>query len=117
MNFIDLSAGGEDWEGWYLGPWGRAKVWRLHAPDGASYHTCEIEEVRKLALEVGYLQTRIKELESLLTPGHVHFHPSAAATLRAAAAAIIDAMPRQPARQLAQIVDAGISRRPLSVSR
>ena len=59
---IDLSIGGTDWEGWYFGPWGRAKGWRLHDPLGTSYHACEIATVRQNERELGYLQVVSKQL-------------------------------------------------------
>lgn len=87
---LDLSHGGESWSGWTFGPWGRAKEWRLHAPDGASYDACEIAELRARALDLDYLQTRVRQLEQrereLLAQLERRFSASEIATLRAAAA-------------------------------
>ena len=90
MKPVDLSRGGESWSGWTFGPWGRAKEWRLHAPDGASYDVCEIAELRARALDLDYLQVRVRQLEQrereLLAKLERRFSASEIATLRAAAA-------------------------------
>lgn len=91
---IDLAMAGKDWEGWYVGPWGRAKCWKLHAPDGAAYYPGEVAEVYKLAREVDYLQTVVRQLRERLAPGAVALTPEVAMALRVAAELIIEAVPR-----------------------
>lgn len=92
---LDLSRGGESWSGWRFGPWGKAKDWRLHAPDGASYDACEITELRAMALNLDYLQVRVRQLEErereLLAKLERRFSASEIATLRAAAAILREA--------------------------
>ena len=87
---LNLSRGGESWSGWTFGPWGRAKEWRLHAPDGASYDACEIAELRARVLDLDYLQVRVRQLEQrereLLAQLERRFSAGEIATLRAAAA-------------------------------
>lgn len=62
-NCIDLSAGGNAWRGWRLGPYGRARDWRLFAPDGQVYTAGDVAALAALALDVTYLQGRVRELE------------------------------------------------------
>ena len=116
---IDLSLGGNDWLGWEFGKYGKAKNWRLLAPNGAVYCAIEILELHRMALDLDYLQVQVKILRAQLEPGAIHFSPYDAATLRAAAAILTRAMPRAPVRQTACLVEvsAGSARRPLSVSR
>lgn len=104
-----LDCGGPSWVDWRFSPFGRAKEWRLHAPDGASYHACEILELRRMALDLDYLQVRCRELGQLIAPGSVSFAASDAATLRAAAAIIERTMPRSTSRRAAYLttIDAG----------
>ncbi len=61
---IDLSIGGADWDGWHFGPWGRAKGWRLHDPNGTNYIASEIAQLRPMEYNVDYLQVKVKEVEA-----------------------------------------------------
>lgn len=61
---IDLSIGGDTWTGWRFGPYGRARDWRLHAPDGAIYTAGDVGELHALQLDVGWLHTRVRTLEA-----------------------------------------------------
>lgn len=60
---IDLVVGGGAWTGWRFGPYGRARDWRLHAPDGAIYTAGEVGELHDLQLDVGWLHARVRTLE------------------------------------------------------
>lgn len=60
--WIDLSVGGADWEGWYFGPWGRAKGWRLHDPKGANYIPYEIANIHQYEGNINFFQVQIKQL-------------------------------------------------------
>lgn len=63
---IDLSIGGADWNGWHFGPWGRAKDWRIHAPDGANYVACEIANIREYEGNINFFQVQIKQITKQL---------------------------------------------------
>lgn len=102
---VDLSIGGPAWDGWTFGPWGKARDWRLHAPDGNSFDACEIAELRRALLDVDYLQVQVKILREKLEPGTVTFTASEAATLHAAAAIIARAMPRGQRRIRAEVFE------------
>lgn len=60
---INLALGGQSWGGWHFSPWGRARDWRLIAPDGASYTAEELLRVRSMACEIDYLRQRVALLE------------------------------------------------------
>lgn len=85
MAGIDLERGGQTWAGWYLAPFGRAKEWRLHSPDGANFTAAEIQQLRALALDVDYLQLRVRQLEAELGGQALRVTAAQAATLAAAA--------------------------------
>lgn len=84
MPGIDLSVGG--WDGWYFGSYGRAKMWRLIAPNEETYVPAEIMELRPLQLDVNYLNLRIKQLKAIarpaLSPDDFHSLTCAVATLQ-----------------------------------
>lgn len=86
---LDLSIGGQSWDGWHFGPWGRAREWRLHAPDGAHYTAGEVGTVRAQALDIDYLQRRVRELADIAAPDALHFGPLDARALIAVAELIL----------------------------
>ena len=57
---LDLSAGGESWAGWHFGSWGNARDWRLLTPNGEALQACEVQELRALQADVGYLKDQVK---------------------------------------------------------
>lgn len=61
---LDLAAGGPTWAGWRLGPYGRARDWRLLAPDGQHYQASELQDLHALQLDVDWLRMRVRELET-----------------------------------------------------
>jgi len=61
MDWIDMTDGG--WTDWWFGPWGRAKDWRLHAPEGTSYTMGEIDYLRHHVRDYDYLSDRVRALE------------------------------------------------------
>lgn len=81
---IDLAPAGAAWSGWFVGRWGRAKEWRLHAPDGATYTPQEISGLRALTYDVDFLSTRVLELMDYASADAMHFGPQDAAVLIAA---------------------------------
>jgi len=91
MGFDLAAAGGASWVGWHFGPWGRARDWRLHAPDGASYTAGEIAQTRALAHEVCYLSARNRELTDYAHADALHFGPRDALALIAAAELVLRA--------------------------
>lgn len=66
MPGIDLSVGG--WNGWYFGSYGRAKVWRLMAPDGQIFIPSEVLSLRTLTLDNDFLATRVRQLQAIARP-------------------------------------------------
>lgn len=74
------------WAGWFFGTYGRAREWRLHAPDGSHYVAAEVAELRYLILDVDYLRARVREVEAEIETARRRFTPAELATIRAAAA-------------------------------
>lgn len=101
---IDLAVGGESWDGFTFGPWGKSREWFLFTPDGARYAASELRALRDLTHDLDYLQTRVRELERLLGPGAVAFAAAEAAILRRAASLIERAIPRENTRARAAVV-------------
>lgn len=66
MPGIDLSVGG--WDGWYFGSYGRAKAWRLLAPDGQHFQPGEVLSIRELILDKDYLSMRVNQLKAIARP-------------------------------------------------
>ena len=66
MSRIDMAVGG--WEGWFYGPWGRAKKWRIHSPTGESFHPDELLSVRQNQCEIGVLESQVKRLRAMQLP-------------------------------------------------
>lgn len=93
---LDLSVGGVSWEGWFFGRYGRAREWRIHAPDETTYTAAEIANLRALTLDVNYLTVRIHELSDFASPDAMHFGPEDARTLLEAMEAV-----QRAARQIA----------------
>lgn len=88
---LDLSIGGPSWAGWTFARWGRAKEWRLHAPDGSNYTAWELLDVRAAALDLDYLRARVGELEDYAAADALHFGPMDAAALKSAAEIVLRA--------------------------
>lgn len=65
---IDMACGGESWAGWRFGKYGRAREWRLHAPNGCHYVASEVLALRAMTLDLDYLQQRVNLLETLTRP-------------------------------------------------
>lgn len=80
---IDLSSA-PAWAGWHVGPWGRAKEWRLHAPCGSNYTVGEISMLRAIELDLAYLEHRVRTLADFAAADAMHFGPQDALTLIAA---------------------------------
>lgn len=66
MKKIDMSVGG--WDGWCYASWGRAKKWRIYAPNGESFYPDELLSVRQNERDIGYLQSQIKRLRAMQLP-------------------------------------------------
>lgn len=66
MSRLDLSVGG--WDGWYFGRYGRAKIWRLQAPDGQHFQPAEVLALRELILDKDYLSLRVNQLKAIARP-------------------------------------------------
>ena len=58
-----MAVGGKSWKGWTFGPYGRAREWRINAPNVCSYTTKELADLRRIYLSVDYLQVRIRKIE------------------------------------------------------
>ena len=66
MSFLDMSQGG--WDGWRFGKWGKAKVWRLHAPGGDTFTPGELLLIRENERNVCALESQVKRLRSMQLP-------------------------------------------------
>ncbi len=95
---VDLSGGGDSWNGWIFGPYGRAREFRLISPDGAAYTPGDLWDMRGHALNVDALRGQVRELEALTDATAYHF---TAAELRAieAAAEILGRLRARPRRR------------------
>lgn len=102
---VDLSIGGPSWAGWHFGVWGRAREWRLHSPCGASFTASEVAQARAVALDVDFLQCRVRELADYAHPGALHFGPLDARALIAAAELIVRAARSFSARGGALLIE------------
>jgi hypothetical protein len=96
---IDLSPGGESWAGWYLGNYGRAKEWRLHAPTGEAYTAQELAGVRLQALDLSYLQGETRVQAAKLAGAAFHLAPDEVHLVRLAMQAILRELPVQLERR------------------
>lgn len=86
MRRIPLALCGYGWAGWRLGPYGKARAWRLYGPDGTGYTAGEIAELRALQLDVDWLRMRVQELEAVAAGG---LERGDVEDLRAAAAVLL----------------------------
>lgn len=66
MSFFDMSQGG--WDGWRFGKWGKAKVWRLIAPNEETFQAGDILALRQLVGETDFLRLRVKQLQTISRP-------------------------------------------------
>lgn len=82
---VDLSIGGSTWAGWHFGKFGRAREWRLHAPNGCDYQASEILNLRALLLDANFYRQRVIALQDYATDDALHFGPMDAALLLQAA--------------------------------
>ena len=88
---IDLERLG--WPGWTLGPYGRARDWRLFAPDGSHYTAGEITGLRGMALDVDYLRGRVHEMQGQIDAHACHFSDGDLQALRTAMAILARRLP------------------------
>lgn len=88
---LSLSLGGETWNGWTFGPWGRARDWRLHAPNGEHYTADELLLTRRRDHDLNYLQQRINIIEDAAA---IYIPRADAAILREAASILAALIPR-----------------------
>lgn len=93
--FIDLRAGGATWEGWYFGPFGRARDWRLHAPTGEDFQAAEIAELRRHVHEIDYLRQRVTELQRQIDAAACYFSLEQLQAIRAAMQILNAALPSE----------------------
>lgn len=93
---VDLGRGGASWEGWRFSRYGRAREWRLIAPDGTTYTQAEIQELPAMLADLDYLRARIGELEAS-TVG-IPFTPAEAAALAEAVAVLARRLPTRTRR-------------------
>lgn len=91
---MDLAIGGPSWAGWKFAPFGRARDWRLHAPDGTTYDACEIAELRRMALDLDYLQVRCRDLETRVISTACYFTRTELELIASALAVLQRALPR-----------------------
>jgi hypothetical protein len=95
---LALDRGGESWRGWRLAPYGRARDWRLRAPNGQTFEAGELAGLHALALDVDFLRTRVMELEGYSQGASLNLDPESLAILRRAVEVLDKALPRSAAR-------------------
>ena len=88
-----LDRGGECWKGWRLGPYGRAREWRLVSPAGETFTAGDLLQLRGLIVDVDYLRGRVHELQGKIEAHACHFSPADLVTLHAAIAVLDRALP------------------------
>ena len=77
---IRLNATG--WAGWTLGPYGKAREWRLFDPNGTNYTAREVAALRAMALDLDFLKTHTRHLESKVDQAATYLSADDVATLR-----------------------------------
>lgn len=92
---MPLDCGGDSWQGWIFGRYGRAREWRLIAPDGLTFTADELTSLPGLMADADYFRVRVRELESERDSQAVHFTAAEMQTIRSAAA-ILDRLPALP---------------------
>lgn len=80
-----MDIGGPDWSGWSFSPYGRARSWRLIAPDGSNFTAAEVASIPQLALDLDYLRLQVSRLQAEHQAAAVYLTPDDAAALRTAA--------------------------------
>ncbi len=88
---IDLGEVG--WPGWTLGPYGKARSWRLFAPDGTNYTEGEIRGLRGLVLDVDFLRDRVHAMQGQIDAHACHFTDDDLQALRTAMAVLTRRLP------------------------
>lgn len=89
---VDLARiGGGAWSGWQFSPWGRARDWRLIAPDGANYTAGELADVRRRQMDIDYLRARVALIDDAAA---LYIPRKDAAILREAATILDEHLPK-----------------------
>lgn len=60
---IDLTGAGPDWQEWRLGPYGKARNFRLITPTGEALTPQEIAAVRVESRDYGYVVAQMRTME------------------------------------------------------
>ena len=63
---LDMKVGG--WDGWLFAPYGKAKVWRLLAPNGDFFTPGDIITIRENAQNINTLSAQVARLRALQLP-------------------------------------------------
>jgi hypothetical protein len=90
---LPLDRGGESWKGWRLGPYGRAREWRLVTPAGETFTAGDLMQLRGLIVDVDHLRGRVHELQGQVEAHACHFSLADLTALHAAIAVLDRALP------------------------
>ena len=97
-----LGHGGESWNGWRFGPYGRAREWRLIAPDGETFTAGDIQSLRGFMLDVDFLRGRVQALQGQVEAHACHFNEADLLALHAAIAVLGRVLPNERRRRRPQ---------------
>lgn len=86
------------WAGWTLGPYGKAREWRLFAPDGTHYTAQEVSGLRGMVLDLDFLRGQVRELREKVDGSAVHFSADDLLALRLAVAVLDKIAPAERRR-------------------
>jgi len=100
---ISLAIGGESWEGFTFGSYGRARDWRITTPNGETIQADELSSLRARDHDLSYLQYRAADLAAKLAGASMAFSPDEAQLLRVALQLMLRELPVQLGRR-----DAGV---------
>lgn len=96
---IDLSMGGPSWAGWRFGSWGKAKEWRILAPDGSTFQASQLAALPGQVADLGYLQTLAREQAAKLAGSSLAFTRDESALVRVALQLLLRELPVQIGRR------------------
>lgn len=96
---IDLAIGGDSWAGWRFGSWGKARDWRILAPDGTTLQAAELAALPQQVADLAYLQALAREQAAKLAGATLALSQDEAALLRVALAVLLRELPVQLGRR------------------
>lgn len=96
---LDLSIGGDSWAGWRFGSYGKARDWRILAPDGSTFQASELAALPHQVADLAYLQSLSREQAAKLAGATLALSQEEAALLRVALRVLLRELPDQVGRR------------------